>query len=91
LDNNARDRIDVVEHPERGHPLTIIPRRCVSTGVSRFPAMREIQASEAKTYLPQLLDDVERGETLVITRHGSAIARKITVEELVAAKQEHKY
>ena len=37
--------------------------------------MREIQASEAKTHLPQLLDDVEKGETLVITRHGRRIAR----------------
>jgi prevent-host-death family protein len=37
--------------------------------------MREIRASEAKTHLPQLLDEVERGETLVITRHGRAIAR----------------
>ena len=37
--------------------------------------MREIQASEAKARLPQLLDDVERGETLIITRHGRAIAR----------------
>ena len=37
--------------------------------------MREIQASEAKTHLPRLLDDVERGETLIITRHGRAIAR----------------
>jgi prevent-host-death family protein len=37
--------------------------------------VREIQASEAKTHLPQLLDDVERGETVVITRHGRAIAR----------------
>jgi prevent-host-death family protein len=37
--------------------------------------MREIQASEAKTHLPQLLDEVERGETLIITRHGRAIAR----------------
>ena len=37
--------------------------------------MREIQASEAKVRLPQLLDDVERGETLIITRHGRAIAR----------------
>jgi prevent-host-death family protein len=37
--------------------------------------MRKIQASEAKAHLPQLLDDVERGETLVITRHGRAIAR----------------
>ncbi len=37
--------------------------------------MRVIQASEAKTHLPELLDDVERGETLIITRHGRAIAR----------------
>ena len=37
--------------------------------------MREIQASEAKVHLPQLLDEVERGETLIITRHGRPIAR----------------
>jgi prevent-host-death family protein len=37
--------------------------------------MREIQASHAKTHLPRLLDQVERGETLVITRHGRRIAR----------------
>ena len=37
--------------------------------------MREVQASEAKTHLPRLLDEVERGETLIITRHGRAIAR----------------
>ena len=36
---------------------------------------RVIQASEAKTHLPQLLDEVERGETIIITRHGRAIAR----------------
>lgn len=39
--------------------------------------MRHIQASEAKTHLPQLLSDVERGETIVITRHGRAIARLV--------------
>lgn len=33
------------------------------------------QASEAEARLATLLDDVERGETLVITRHGKAIAR----------------
>lgn len=37
--------------------------------------MREVQASEAKTHLPSLLDEVERGETIVITRHGKPIAR----------------
>jgi prevent-host-death family protein len=37
--------------------------------------MREILASEAKAKLPSLLDEVERGETLIITRHGKPIAR----------------
>ncbi len=39
--------------------------------------MREIQASEAKTHLPQLLDEVERGETILITRHGRPVARLV--------------
>jgi prevent-host-death family protein len=43
--------------------------------------MREIQASEAKTHLPRLLDEVERGETLIITRHGRAIARLVPETE----------
>jgi len=52
--------------------------------------MREIPASEAKTHLPQLLDDVERGETPIITRHGRAIARIVPEvnrrqEEIVSA------
>jgi len=38
-------------------------------------AMREVQASDAKIHLLQLLDEVERGETLIITRHGRASAR----------------
>ena len=33
-----------------------------------------IQATEAKTHLPQLLDEVERGETIIITRHGHPIS-----------------
>lgn len=37
--------------------------------------MREVQASEAKVHLPRLLDDVERGETIIVTRHGRPIAR----------------
>ena len=39
--------------------------------------MRDIQASDAKTHLPQLLDEVERGETVRITRHGRPIARLV--------------
>jgi prevent-host-death family protein len=37
--------------------------------------METIQASEAKTHFLRILDKVERGETVVITRHGRAIAR----------------
>ena len=43
--------------------------------------MREVQASDAKTHLPRLLDDVEAGETIVITRHGKPIARLVPDEE----------
>ncbi len=48
--------------------------------------MREIQASEAKTHLPQILDEVERGETVIITRHGRPIAR--LVPEILVRRQE---
>jgi prevent-host-death family protein len=37
--------------------------------------MQTIQASEAKTHFLRILDDVERGESVVITRHGKPVAR----------------
>ena len=37
--------------------------------------MQTIQASEAKTHFLRILDDVERGESIVVTRHGKPIAR----------------
>lgn len=36
--------------------------------------MKRIGAYEAKTHLPRLLEEVERGERFVITRHGRAVA-----------------
>jgi prevent-host-death family protein len=42
--------------------------------------MIRIQASEAKAKLAELLDTVERGETVIITRHGRAIARLVPDE-----------
>jgi len=42
---------------------------------------REVQASAAKTHLPQLLDEVERGETIIITRRGRRIARIVPEAE----------
>ena len=42
--------------------------------------MQSIGAYEAKTHLPQLLDRVARGESLIITRHGHPVARLVPVE-----------
>jgi prevent-host-death family protein len=39
--------------------------------------MNQIGAFEAKNTLGTLLDRVERGEEIVITRHGKAIARLV--------------
>jgi prevent-host-death family protein len=39
--------------------------------------MRTVGAYEAKTHLPKLLEAVEGGETIVITRHGKEVARLV--------------
>ncbi|MEQ8652758.1 MAG: type II toxin-antitoxin system prevent-host-death family antitoxin [Kiloniellales bacterium] len=39
--------------------------------------MREIGAFEAKNKLSALLDLVEKGEEVIITRHGKAVARLV--------------
>lgn len=39
--------------------------------------MKQIGVYEAKTQLPRLLDEVERGETITITRHGRPVARLV--------------
>ena len=36
--------------------------------------MKTVGSYEAKTHLPQLLERVRKGERIVITRHGTAIA-----------------
>jgi prevent-host-death family protein len=41
--------------------------------------VREIGAYEAKTHLPRLLEQVEKGERFVITRHGRAVAELVPV------------
>jgi prevent-host-death family protein len=62
--------------------------------------MKQVGVYEAKTQLPRLLDSVERGETITITRHGKAVARlvpvranRMTVEEAIQAmrafREEH--
>jgi len=39
--------------------------------------MTTIGSSEAKTHLPQLLERVARGEKILITRHGKAVAQLV--------------
>ena len=41
------------------------------------PSTREVGAFEAKNTLGSLLDRVERGEEIVITRHGKPVARLV--------------
>lgn len=62
--------------------------------------MRTVGAYEAKTHLSRLLEDVERRETIEITKHGVPIAvltpivadrgdRRIVLDELLAFRREH--
>jgi prevent-host-death family protein len=44
--------------------------------------MQTIQASEAKTHFLRLLNDVERGESVIVTRHGKRVARLIPEVEI---------
>ena len=48
--------------------------------------MKQVQASIAKAQFAELLDQVERGETVVITRHGKPVARLVPEDEPRQAK-----
>jgi prevent-host-death family protein len=57
--------------------------------------MREVQISEAQDDFDRILDEVERGETIAITRNGRIIARllpvddeAVTVEDAPSARDE---
>lgn len=43
--------------------------------------MIEVGAYEAKTHLPQLLKQVESGQTITITRNGAPVARLVPVND----------
>jgi len=49
--------------------------------------MREVGAFEAKNKLGQLLDLVERGEEIVITRHGRQVARLVPPKQAYSRDQ----
>jgi prevent-host-death family protein len=54
--------------------------------------MTSVGVYEAKTHLPRLLEQVERGEVITITKHGRVVARLVpanprsaTADETIAA------
>ncbi len=49
--------------------------------------MLEVQATEAKARLAELLRTVERGETVVITRHGKKIAHLVPAPDQERAER----
>lgn len=49
--------------------------------------MREVGAFEAKNKLSALLDEVERGEEVVITRHGKPVARLVPPPHVVGSEE----
>ena len=62
--------------------------------------MKYVGSYEAKTHLPRLLSQVEKGETITITRRGKPIARIVpaeaetrsvaaVVEEMLAYRDQH--
>jgi prevent-host-death family protein len=51
--------------------------------------MKEIGAFEAKSKLGQVLDWVESGEEVIITRRGKAVARVIPPGEIIDRERAH--
>ncbi|MEO7397689.1 MAG: type II toxin-antitoxin system prevent-host-death family antitoxin [Ilumatobacteraceae bacterium] len=47
--------------------------------------MAQVGAYEAKTHLPRLLDEVEAGASITITRNGRPVARLMPVADTHAA------
>ncbi len=43
--------------------------------------VKQVGAHDARTHLSRLLDDVERGESVTITRHGRPVAKLVPVGE----------
>jgi prevent-host-death family protein len=63
--------------------------------------MKTVGSYEAKTHLPRLLSQVEKGETITITKRGKPVAMlipaqqsnhrdvKVVIEEMLAYRDQH--
>jgi prevent-host-death family protein len=49
--------------------------------------IKEVGAFEAKTHLSRLLDEVEKGQSIFITRHGRRVAEVVPVVPRKTAKR----
>ena len=50
--------------------------------------MTQVAVYEAKTRLSELLDEVEAGGEVLITRRGTAVARLVAAEQVPAAQRQ---
>ena len=71
-----RGSLDHRSHPRSAYGRTVVQSSLLSSLVQES-VMREIGAFEAKNKFGTLLDWVEKGEEIVITRRGKAIARLV--------------
>jgi prevent-host-death family protein len=46
-----------------------------------------VGAYDAKTHLPRLLDEVEHGKSVTITKHGRAVARLVPVNSRLSSPE----
>lgn len=51
-------------------------------------AVHSVGAYDAKTHLPRLLDQVEEGDTITITKHGRPVARLVPIPSAATAPDE---
>src|SRR5215469_15980964 len=80
-------RSDLVP-PEDGNPngsRPVVVRRCT---VTYNLSMTSMSASEARAALPELLNRVEDGEEVTITRHGRPVAVLVRPDALRARRAE---
>lgn len=50
--------------------------------------MRQVGVYDAKTRLPRLIEEVEQGHTVTITRHGKPVARLVPVDARLRTPRE---
>jgi prevent-host-death family protein len=75
---DIRETIKALEKTSWRGPETAVPRAAESEEAAETGGrLKEVGAFEAKNRLGQLLDLVERGEEVVITRHGREVARLV--------------